>query len=267
MGCERLFAASDHPLPLIPFRAEGDFWIGESDFPEDVCIRRLFTKPHIYYLGSHMGCGCGFDYSAYQMGDYALWRKAEDGRGLTEAQLQEVWEKCHGDTTDEEWKESRQYYEAGRRSVQQLRDYLAHATESGSVELYVRWGHKTVKRPKRRMIVTPAYFDGLSFSLNAIHEALLSVQGIITKSDVEKGVIEAACDHMQADPAHFTLESDVVKDLGADSLDYDETILAVEDAFAVQLPDRFWTENTDSIMTFGLLSDYIWNCLKTPYAR
>jgi hypothetical protein len=184
MGCERVYIASDHRLPLAPFQAEGDFWVGELEIEEDREVRLLFTKPHIYYLGSHGGCGCGFSYYAFQMGDYALWRQDREEQNITngfslslsEEQYQEVWEKVGRDKTEEDREKSRISYEEGRISVQRLRDYLSAATDLGPVELYVRWGYNLIGVPKLWKTITPDYFASLSFSLNSLHEAFLIVK-------------------------------------------------------------------------------------------
>ncbi|MGN1040345.1 MAG: acyl carrier protein [Candidatus Fimimonas sp.] len=40
------------------------------------------------------------------------------------------------------------------------------------------------------------------------------------------------------DPAKITLESDLVKDLGADSLDIADLIMTLEDEFGITVPDE-----------------------------
>jgi hypothetical protein len=32
-------------------------------------VRPQFTRPHVYYAGSHEGCGCGFQYGEYELDD------------------------------------------------------------------------------------------------------------------------------------------------------------------------------------------------------
>ena len=41
-----------------------------------------------------------------------------------------------------------------------------------------------------------------------------------------------------SDPAKITLESDLVKDLGADSLDIADLIMTLEDEFGITVPDE-----------------------------
>ena len=59
--CYCLFIAANNPLPLIQWDENNPkFHIEEAD-PEDPECRQ-FSKPHIYYFGSHSRCGCGFLY-------------------------------------------------------------------------------------------------------------------------------------------------------------------------------------------------------------
>ena len=65
-------------------------------------VRKQFSKPYVYYLGSHQGCGCGFSYGQY---DY---EEAEEN--------------------------------AACESVRHLSEYLAQAVEIvGPVELFSCW--------------------------------------------------------------------------------------------------------------------------------
>ncbi len=38
------------------------FYIEEINTQEDSSVLQHFSKPKVYYLGSHEGCGCGFAY-------------------------------------------------------------------------------------------------------------------------------------------------------------------------------------------------------------
>jgi len=44
--------ADDGPRPLTVRPIHGD----------EVSVRARFSKPHVYFLGSHSGCSCGFSY-------------------------------------------------------------------------------------------------------------------------------------------------------------------------------------------------------------
>ena len=55
------------------------------------------------------------------------------------------------------------------------------------------------------------------------------------------------------DESEITLESSFVDDLGADSLDVVELIMALEEEFDVEIPD----EDAEKIVTVGDALDYI----------
>lgn len=61
-----VYVASDYPLPLIPWDpSRPGFHV--TKLPDRAApVRRQFSKPHIYYVGSHEGCGCGFQYGEYE---------------------------------------------------------------------------------------------------------------------------------------------------------------------------------------------------------
>lgn len=60
--CLTLYLASSIPLPLIPWVEEApSFYIKELECPsDDPSVKSRFTLTHLYFVGSHMGCGCGF---------------------------------------------------------------------------------------------------------------------------------------------------------------------------------------------------------------
>lgn len=53
----------------------------------------------------------------------------------------------------------------------------------------------------------------------------------------------------------LTAETDIARDLGADSLDVVELLMSIEDEFEVEIPD----EEIENIKTIGDLTDYIQN--------
>ena len=60
---------------------------------------------------------------------------------------------------------------------------------------------------------------------------------------------------MGANEADMTMETNIAKDLGADSLDVVELLVAIEDEFSVEVPD----EEIENIKTIGDLVEYIQN--------
>ena len=73
--CLALYIAANKPLPIVPWDPEKPAFhvIPLSENVQDV--RKLLPYPHIYYVGSHQGCSCAFNYehefkSALALRDY-----------------------------------------------------------------------------------------------------------------------------------------------------------------------------------------------------
>ena len=65
--------------------------------------------------------------------------------------------------------------------------------------------------------------------------------------DVSSKVKKIVADHLGIDEAKVTEESSFIDDLGADSLDTVELVMAFEEAFDVEIPD----EKAEKILTVG----------------
>ena len=73
--CLALYIASVKPLPVIPWDPNKPAFhvVPLSESMGDV--RKLLTFPHVYYIGSHEGCSCAFNYehelkSVIELRDY-----------------------------------------------------------------------------------------------------------------------------------------------------------------------------------------------------
>jgi acyl carrier protein len=66
-------------------------------------------------------------------------------------------------------------------------------------------------------------------------------------------VIEIVCDRLGTTADKLTDETSFTKDLGADSLDLVELVMAFEDTFGMSIPD----EETQKIQTIGDTIKYI----------
>ena len=60
-------------------------------------------------------------------------------------------------------------------------------------------------------------------------------------------------DQLEVNAEDLTLETNIAKDLGADSLDVVELLMSIEDEFEIEIPD----EEIENIRTIGELVDYI----------
>jgi hypothetical protein len=57
--CLAVYAASDAPLPESMWDQSAPAFYLEP-VPEAESVRKQFRYRHVYYAGSHEGCGCGF---------------------------------------------------------------------------------------------------------------------------------------------------------------------------------------------------------------
>lgn len=71
-------------------------------------------------------------------------------------------------------------------------------------------------------------------------------------SDIEKKVISVVVEQLGVDENEVTLEASFVDDLGADSLDTVELVMALEEKFDIEIPD----EDAESITTVQAAVDY-----------
>lgn len=68
-------------------------------------------------------------------------------------------------------------------------------------------------------------------------------------------VQEKVADQLSIDPEDVTMESSFIDDLGADSLDIVELLMALEEEFDIEIPD----EEAEKLVTVGDVVDYIKN--------
>jgi len=71
--------------------------------------------------------------------------------------------------------------------------------------------------------------------------------------DIKKKVIDIVVKQIGADADKVTMESKIIDDLGADSLDRVELTMAVEDEFGIQIPDV----DAEKLITIGDVAQYI----------
>ena len=72
-------------------------------------------------------------------------------------------------------------------------------------------------------------------------------------SDIEQRVKKIVAEQLGANEAEVKLESSFVDDLGADSLDTVDLVMALEEAFECEIPD----EEAEKITTVQQAVDYI----------
>ena len=72
-------------------------------------------------------------------------------------------------------------------------------------------------------------------------------------SDIKERVVKLICEQFSLTPDVVTEDSSFVDDLGADSLDTVELVMALEDEFEAEIPD----EQAENITTVGQAISYI----------
>ena len=78
-----------------------------------------------------------------------------------------------------------------------------------------------------------------------------------TTATILDRVVKIVCDQMDKTADQIKPETDFVQDLGADSLDTVELVMALEEEFETEIPD----EEAEKITTVQLAIDYINNNL------
>lgn len=73
------------------------------------------------------------------------------------------------------------------------------------------------------------------------------------KAEVEKLVKEITVEQLGVNPSEVTESASFIDDLGADSLDTVELVMALEEKFGMEIPD----EDAEKIKTIGNAIDYI----------
>lgn len=75
----------------------------------------------------------------------------------------------------------------------------------------------------------------------------------MAKENIAERVIAIIAEQLGVEPEEVTMESSFIEDLGADSLDIVELIMALEEAFELEVPD----EDAEKLTTVGAAVEYI----------
>ena len=77
----------------------------------------------------------------------------------------------------------------------------------------------------------------------------------MSKEDLFAKIKENLVETLELDADNVTLETNIVEDLGADSISLMEFTLALEDEFGIEISD----EDAEHILTLGQVVDYVSN--------
>ena len=66
-------------------------------------------------------------------------------------------------------------------------------------------------------------------------------------------IVEVLAQQFEVDPESISMDTNLIDDLGADSLDVVELIMSVEDEFEVTIPD----DNAVNLVTVAKIVDYL----------
>lgn len=75
----------------------------------------------------------------------------------------------------------------------------------------------------------------------------------MSKENLFAKIKENLVETLELDADHVTLETNIVEDLGADSISLMEFTLALEDEFGIEISD----EDAEHILTLGQVVDYV----------
>ncbi|KAI7869965.1 acyl carrier protein-like protein [Spinellus fusiger] len=92
-----------------------------------------------------------------------------------------------------------------------------------------------------------------SMSVRATPAAFRLYSSAMTKDDIETRVLDVLKGFDKVNQSKISVDAHFIKDLGLDSLDTVEVVMAIEEEFSVEIPDK----ESDEIMTAKQAIEYI----------
>lgn len=122
--CFAVYIGTDQPSPTAAWNeTQRQFYLTELA-EKDEPARQHFSKPYVYYAGSHLQCGCGFFHDSVVFTDDP--------------------EMMH-------------QYEESQRSAFGLVAVLEQALDhADTVEVFVTWEGRQAEAPARRLVLAPS---------------------------------------------------------------------------------------------------------------
>ncbi|MFJ3221297.1 hypothetical protein ACIPLC_35940 [Kitasatospora sp. NPDC086801] len=121
--CLMVWIGTEQPVPPIPCAADPHLvtcYCEAHEVAADAPVRARFASPHVTYVGSHEGCGCGFDSSRFA------------GEGFTDVADAMTLIDAMRD-------EEREEFLAQKHSREFLAALVSAALPHGTVDIYVCW--------------------------------------------------------------------------------------------------------------------------------
>ncbi len=141
--CLMLWMGTTHPLPPLPRCAPGatpDEVLGYAcvdHVPAEAVVRKRFASPHVAYVGSHKGCGCGFESNGLDF----------DGVETTELAMELLPAMNENEQLE---------FLAEQRSRAWLRAMVESARTDGPVELFACWAGDECEPALHEHVIDPA---------------------------------------------------------------------------------------------------------------
>lgn len=125
--CWALYLASENQFPQIPWDKDARAFHTQELSESDLQVKKQFSLPYVIYLGSHLGCGCGF-------------MKVED--------------------------EDQNEQTVRQETVTALSYYLENALNTGAhLEMFLCWEGDQTADPIAKKLLSPRDFLGFQFPL------------------------------------------------------------------------------------------------------
>jgi hypothetical protein len=126
-----VFISAADPLPFVAWDPGAPGFHLQALSEAEAPVRARLRHPHVYFLGAHTGCSCGFNYGLRDVN-----RPEDRAEDL-----------------------------ASEASVRSLRAYLEAAVAAqGEVDVLATWDNDWAREP-RQVHVTPAWFGGATFEM------------------------------------------------------------------------------------------------------
>ena len=130
-----LYIASDLPLETIVWKENETYLVISDIGVQEEVVRKHFTKKHVYRIGAHEVCSCGFS-----AGEYDEFEEDEEDRKANNR---------------------------NKRSLSELKQFLVNSLQkNNSLELYACWDGEQAHTIESRTSLDPRSIDCNNFRFN-----------------------------------------------------------------------------------------------------